>query len=134
MEIDDITGIIVDSAMKVHTAIGPGLLEGVYGICLTHELRKRGLRVEEQVVLAVKYDGIEIPSGYRLDLMVEGLVIVELKTVEKILDVHRAQLLSYLRMSGKTVGLLINFNVTHLRDGISRIVNSRHWTKAAAAK
>ena len=133
MEIDQITGIVVDSAMKVHTAIGPGLLEGVYEICLTHELRKRGLRVEQQVMLPVLYNGIEIPSGYRLDLIVEGLVIVELKSVEKVLDVHRAQLLSYLRMSGKTVGLLINFNVVHLRNGIAHIVNSRKRSMAAAA-
>jgi GxxExxY protein len=133
MEIDEITGTIVDSAMKVHTAIGPGLLEGVYEICLAHELQKRGLRVEQQVLLPVHYDGIEIPTGYRLDLLVEGLVVVELKSVDAVLNVHRAQLLSYLRMSRKTVGLLINFNVTHLKDGISRIVNSRHWTRAAAA-
>jgi GxxExxY protein len=133
MEIDEITGTIVDSAMKVHTAIGPGLLEGVYGICLAHELQKRGLRVEQQVLLPVHYDGIEIPTGYRLDLLVEGLVVVELKSVDAVLNVHRAQLLSYLRMSRKTVGLLINFNVTHLKDGISRIVNSHHWTRAAAA-
>jgi GxxExxY protein len=105
----------------------------VYEICLAHELQKRGLRVEQQVLLPVHYDGIEIPTGYRLDLLVEGLVVVELKSVDAVLNVHRAQLLSYLRMSRKTVGLLINFNVTHLKDGISRIVNSRHWTRAAAA-
>jgi GxxExxY protein len=123
MEVNQITGAIVDAAMKVHSLVGPGMLEGVYEICLSHELRKRGLRVAQQVLVPVRYDGIEIPSGYRIDLLVEDTVIVELKCVETVLAVHKAQLLSYLRMSDKRIGLLINFNVAHMRDGISRIGN-----------
>ncbi len=132
METNQITGAIVDAAMKVHSVVGPGMLEGVYEICLSHELRKRGLRVEQQVVVPVRYDGIEIPSGYRIDLLVEDTVIVELKCVEKILPVHKAQLLSYLRMSDKRIGLLMNFNVAHMRDGISRIGNFRGVRAASA--
>ena len=123
MNIDEITGAVVDSAMRVHTVLGPGLLESVYERCLRHELTKRGFRVESQVWVSVIYDGIEIEGGYRVDLVVEDCVIVELKVVDKILDIHRAQLLSYLKLSHKPVGLLINFNVVHLRDGIRRMVN-----------
>ena len=123
MEIDRITGIIVDAAMKVHTALGPGLLESVYESCLKHELMKRGLQVSSQVWLPVLYDGITIEGGYKMDLLVEDAVVVELKVVEQILEIHKAQLLSYLKLSGKKVGLLINFNQVHLRDGIRRLVN-----------
>ena len=123
MEIDQITGAIVDAAMKVHTALGPGLLESVYETCLKHELVKRGLKVNSQVWLPVLYDGITIEGGYKMDLLVEDEVIVELKVVEQILEIHKAQLLSYLKLSDKKVGLLINFNVVHLRDGIRRLVN-----------
>lgn len=124
MEIDQITGPIVDAAMKVHTALGPGLLESVYEKCLRHELVKRGFRVESQVWLPVIYDGIEVEGGYKIDLLVESQVIVELKVVEQVLEVHKAQLLSYLKLTDKRVGLLINFNVVHLRDGIRRLVNN----------
>ena len=123
MEIDQVTGAIVDAAMKVHTALGPGLLESVYETCLKHELAKRGLKVSSQVWLPVLYDGITIEGGYKMDLLVEDEVIVELKVVEQILEIHRAQLLSYLKLSDKKIGLLINFNVVHLRDGIKRLVN-----------
>ncbi len=124
MEIDQITGPIVDAAMKVHTALGPGLLESVYEKCLRHELVKRGFRVESQVWLPVIYDGIEVEGGYKIDLLVESQGIVELKVVEQVLEVHKAQLLSYLKLTDKRVGLLINFNVVHLRDGIRRLVNN----------
>jgi GxxExxY protein len=124
MDIDDITGAVVDCAMRVHTALGPGMLESVYEKCLRHELIKRGLRVQSQVWLPVWYDGVEIEGGYKIDLLVEDAVVVELKVVEKILEVHRAQLLSYLKLSNKRVGLLINFNVVHLRDGIKRLVST----------
>jgi len=100
------------------------LLESVYEKCLKHELTKRGLHVETQVWLAVIYDGIEIEGGYKIDLLVAGQVVVELKVVEQLMDIHKAQLLSYLKLSNKCVGLLINFNVVHLRDGIRRLVNS----------
>ncbi|MFZ0418927.1 MAG: GxxExxY protein [Candidatus Sulfotelmatobacter sp.] len=123
MDINEISGSVVDAAMKVHTALGPGLLESVYEKCLKHELAKRGLRVETQVWLPVVYDGVEIEGGYKIDLLVEGQVVVELKVVELTLEIHKAQLLSYLKLADKRVGLLINFNVVHLRDGIRRLVN-----------
>ncbi|MFA4987837.1 MAG: GxxExxY protein [Candidatus Brocadiia bacterium] len=118
-----VSGQIVDAAMKVHTSLGPGLLESTYEVCLCHELSKRGLQFECQTCLPVTYDGVRIDVGYRLDLLVEHEVIVELKAVEKATAVHEAQLLSYLKLSGCRVGLLINFNVVHLRDGIKRMVN-----------
>ncbi len=124
MDINEISGAVVDAAMKAHTALGPGLLESVYEKCLNHELTKRGFRVETQVWLPVIYDGVAIEGGYKIDLLVEGLVVVELKVVEHIPEVHKAQLLSYLKLADKRVGLLINFNVVHLRDGIRRLVNS----------
>lgn len=133
MEIDQITGTIVDSAMKVHSALGPGMLESVYEKCLTHELGKRGLKVQAQVWLPVLYDGVEIEGGYKIDLLVEDSVIVELKVVEHVLEVHKAQLLSYLKLSRKCVGLLINFNVVHLRDGIKRMVNTPKSSVSSAS-
>lgn len=109
--------------MKVHTALGPGLLESAYETCLAYELRQRSLGVETQVTLPVKYDGVKLNAGYRLDLLVESRVIVELKAIEKMTPLHEAQLLSYLKLSGCKVGLLINFNVERLKDGIKRIAN-----------
>ncbi len=123
MNIDQITGSIVDAAFRVHTALGPGLLESVYERCLRHELIKRGLRVESQIWLPVIYDQMVIEGGYRIDLLVEDQVIVELKVSEQLLQLHKAQLLSYLKLADKRVGLLINFNVIHLREGIKRLVN-----------
>ncbi len=122
MELNIITGKIIDAAMKVHTALGPGLLESAYEACLVHELKKIGLKVLSQVALPVCYDGIQIELGYRIDLLVQDTVIVELKAVDKVNPVHQAQLLSYLRLSNKPLGLLINFNTMHLRDGIKRII------------
>jgi len=130
VHVDAITGSIVDAAMKVHTALGPGLLESVYEKCLKHELIKRGLRVKSQIWVPVTYDGVEIEGGYKIDLLVDGQVIVELKVVEQLLEVHKAQLLSYLKLSKKQVGLLINFNVVHLRNGIRRLVN--HYQSSAS--
>lgn len=130
MDLNQISGSIVDAAMKVHTALGPGLLESVYEKCLKHELMKRGFTVESQVWLPVVYDGIEIEGGYKIDLLVEGQIVVELKVVEQVLEVHKAQLLSYLKLANKQVGLLINFNVVHLRDGIRRLVN--HFQSSAS--
>lgn len=129
MEINEITRAVIGCAMKVHSALGPGLLENAYEACLLHELRKQGLRVESQVTLPVLYDGIKIDLGYRLDLVIEGAVVVELKCVAELDAVHEAQLLSYLKLSGKNVGLLINFHVPHLRDGIKRLVSGRGWDK-----
>jgi GxxExxY protein len=129
MEINGITSEIIGSAMRAHTALGPGLLEKAYEACLLHELRKRGLRVSSQVELPVVYDGIRIDVGFRIDLLVEDLVIVELKACEAITPVFEAQLLSYLKLSGHPVGLLINFHVRHLRDGIKRFVEGKGWEK-----
>jgi len=109
--------------MKVHSALGPGLWESAYEACLLFELHKRGMKAAGQVELPVVYENVRIDAGYRIDLLVEDSVIVELKSVEKLLPIHQAQLLSYLKLSGKRVGLLIDFNVEHLRDGIKRMVN-----------
>ena len=118
-----ITRTIIGAALRVHSTLGPGLLESAYEACLAHELRTRQLRVAVQVPLPVLYDGIRIDVGYRLDLLVEDQVLVELKAVAKLLPIHHAQVLSYLRLGGYKVGLLINFHVPRLADGIRRIVN-----------
>jgi GxxExxY protein len=123
MDLRRITGQVVDSAMKVHSALGPGLLESAYQVCVVHELRKRGFGVIPELPLPVVYDGIKLDAGYKIDLLVEGAVVVELKAVTKLLPVHEAQLLSYLKLSGHRVGLLINFHVIHLKNGITRMVN-----------
>jgi GxxExxY protein len=127
--INDITGSIVNSAMKVHSVLGPGLLESAYQACLAHELRTRGLEVATQVGLPLIYEGQRLELGYRMDLVVESRVVVEVKSVEAIHPIHHAQLLSYMRLSGLPVGLLINFNVLHLRDGIKRMVDGDDWQK-----
>ncbi len=121
--INALTSQVIRAAMKVHTALGPGLLENAYRACLTHELRRNGLKVQAEVLLPVHYDGITVDLGYRIDLLVEDQVVVELKAVEAVLPVHKSQLLSYLRLSNKRVGLLINFHTDRLKNGISRIVN-----------
>jgi GxxExxY protein len=123
MDLKKVTGQVVDAAMKVHSALGPGLLEKAYQVCLLHELRKRGLRVLPEVSLPVIYDGIRIDAGFKIDLLVEDAVIVELKAVSKLLPLHEAQLLSYLKLSGFKIGLLVNFHVIHLKNGITRMVN-----------
>jgi GxxExxY protein len=127
--INRITGAVISAAMKVHSLLGPGLLESAYGACLAHELRKQGIGVAQQVGLPVIYDGERIELGYRIDMIVEDLVIVEIKSVEAVNPVHQAQLLSYLRLSGRNVGLLINFHVAHLRDGIKRMVDGKDWER-----
>jgi len=119
--IDQIAKIIVDAAFRVHTALGPGLLESVYEQCLCHELRKRKVHFQSQVNLPIAYDDIRIDSGLRLDLLVDDQVVVELKAVERLLPLFEAQLLTYLKLSGKRLGLLINFNVPVIRNGIRRI-------------
>jgi GxxExxY protein len=123
MQPNAISGEVVDAAIKVHSALGPGLLEGAYHACLVHELRKRGLKVRSQVLVPVAYDGIRINVGYRIDVLVENCVVVELKAVAKLLPIHDAQLLSYLKLSEHRIGLLLNFHVVRMRDGIKRIVN-----------
>ena len=128
--INHITRQIIASAMRVHTALGPGLLESAYHACVLYELRKSGLKVDSQVGLPVVYQGERIELGYRIDLIVGDVVIVEIKCVDAINPVHRAQLLSYMRLSGRSVGLLINFQVVHLRDGLTRMVDGYEWQKA----
>ena len=123
MAINDVTGAVVDAALKVHSVLGPGLLESAYEACLAYELRKRGREVTMQFELPVMYDEIRIDLGYRVDLLVEGSVVVELKTVSKLLPVHEAQLLSYLKLGDFRAGLLINFHAGRLKDGIKRMVN-----------
>ena len=113
--------------MKVHSLLGPGLLESAYQACLAHELRGRGFEVAIEVPLPVVYEGQKLEVGYRIDLVVEGRVVVEVKSVEAIHPIHKAQLLSYMRLSGIGVGLLINFNVLCLRNGIKRMVDGREW-------
>lgn len=124
MDINKISGEIVDAAIKVHSSLGPGLLESAYEACLKHELTKRGIKTESQVTLPITYDGIKIDAGYRIDLLVEDTVIIELKAVSELIPIHEAQLLSYLKLSKKPLGLLINFNVLRLKDGIKRMVNN----------
>jgi GxxExxY protein len=119
---EDLTGRIIGAAMRVHTALGPGLLESVYEACLAHELAAIALGVQRQVELPVEYGGIRIDAGFRIDLLVDRRVVVELKAVERVLPIHEAQLLTYLRLSGLHTGLLLNFNVTRLTDGITRRV------------
>jgi len=126
MHIDEInvrSGLVVDAAMRVHTALGPGLMEGAYEACLAYELRKRGLRVLVQHPLPLVYDGVWIELGYRVDLLVDDVIVVELKAIAKLLPIHDAQLLSYLKLSERRVGLLINFHTQHLKDGIKRMLN-----------
>ena len=121
----DLTEMIIRAAMRVHTALGPGLLESAYEACLVHELLKAGLSARSQVELPVIYDGLTLDIGYRIDVLVENLVIIELKAVDTVLPIHKAQLISYLKLSGNDVGLLINFNVLQLRDGIERFLRPR---------
>ena len=123
MNINDVSGQIVDASIRVHSVLGPGLLEAAYQLCLTHELRKRGLDVRREVITPIRYDGITLKAGYRIDLLVEGAVVVETKSVAKLVPIHEAQLLSHLRLGDYRLGLLINFNVVLLKDGIVRIVN-----------
>jgi GxxExxY protein len=123
MRMNDVTQNVIHAAMNVHTALGAGLLEKAYDPCFCYELAKTGTQFKRQVRLPVKYHNVRIDCAYRVDFLVEDRVIVELKAVERLLPVHRAQVLSYLKLSGMTLGLLINFNVPHLRHGIQRIVN-----------
>ena len=125
--INVITAAIIGAGMKVHSALGPGLLESAYEACLAYELRKSGFDVKTQVELPVIYEGVRIDLGYRIDILVNDLVIVELKCVEKLAPVHEAQIISYLRLSKKNVGLMLNFHVRHLRDGIKRFVEGTDW-------
>ncbi len=123
MNPEEISGQVVDAAYQIHSRLGPGLLESVYEALMIHELVKRGLRVERQVPVPLSYDGVVIDLAFRADLLVADTLIVELKSVDALTTIHRKQLLTYLKVSGKPVGLLINFNASLIRDGIVRLVN-----------
>jgi GxxExxY protein len=121
-DVERVGKVVIDAAYRVHTALGPGLLESVYETTVGHVLRQRGLLVETQIVLPILFEGERLESGLRLDMRVESCVLVELKAVEIMNPVYEAQLLTYLRLSGIRLGFLINFNVPHLKDGIKRMV------------
>jgi GxxExxY protein len=122
-ELDSLTRRIIGGAIEVHRHLGPGLLESAYEACLAFELRELGLKVEQQRALPVVYKGVKLDCGYRLDLVVDERVVVEVKAIEQLAPIHEAQLLSYLRLSGIHVGLLINFHARMLKQGLKRIVN-----------
>ncbi len=123
MDIEEIGRQIIDAVVKVHKSLGPGLLESAYQNCLAYELRQRGLDVKCEVPQPVKYENLQIDAGYRLDMLVENVVIIENKTVEKVLPIHEAQLLTYLKLKDCRLGYLINWNVPLIRNGIHRMVN-----------
>ena len=122
-QLNNLSGQVIGAAIKVHSALGSGILESAYEACLAYELKQRRIHIESQVALPIIYDGQKIDAGYRIDLLVENSLIVELKAVEMINNIHKTQLLSYLKLSDLRLGLLINFNVPRLKEGIHRIVN-----------
>jgi GxxExxY protein len=119
--IDEVAREIVDAAFRLHVALGPGLLESVYEACMCRELSRRDIPFEKQIEVPIIYEGVRLESEFRLDLLVDDLVIVELKAVDELLELHKAQLLTYLKLARKRVGLLINFNVVKIKDGIRRL-------------
>jgi GxxExxY protein len=121
-DLEKLASIVVDAGLKVHRALGPGLLESAYEHCLSHELQARGLSVGRQVLLPIMYDGARLDAGYRLDLLVGHEIVVEVKTVDALLPVHHAQLLTYLRLSGCRIGFLMNFHVRLFKQGLRRMV------------
>jgi GxxExxY protein len=123
---NELSSIIIGAAIEVHTQLGPGLLESVYETCLYYELKEIGLKVERQVNLPVKYKNLSLDSGLRLDMIVQDKVIIELKAVQELCDVHVAQTLTYLKLTDLKLGLLINFNEARLKHGLRRIVNNMH--------
>jgi GxxExxY protein len=129
---NEIGTVILGAALKVHSVVGPGLLESAYEACLLYELEKLRLGVRRQIAIPIRYEDLSIDNGYRIDLLVEDRVVVELKVVESILPVHRAQLLSYLRLDGFRLGYLLNFHVPHMRDGIVRLVNGSRPSASSA--
>jgi len=122
--LDEITGIVVDACVKLHKSVGPGLLESIYEVILTRDLERRGLRVERQIPISFEYDGLRFEDALRADILVESLVVVELKSVERLLPVHPKQVLTYLRLLKLPVGLLVNFGAPTMKEGLHRIVNN----------
>jgi len=123
MQLNQITGMIVQSAIRVHSILGPGLLESAYRACLRHDLTRKGLSVESELPVPIIFDGLVLDVGYRMDLLVENIVIVEVKAIRRLTEVHEAQLLSHLKLSSRVAGLLINFHVYRLKQGIKRMLN-----------
>ena len=123
MNREQVFSMVLDSAFKVHTALGPGLLESSYEECLYYELNKLGIRVEKQKPLPLIYEDVKLNIGYRVDLMVDNQIIVEIKSVDSLSNLHMAQILTYLKLSDSKLGLLVNFNVQHLKNGIKRVIN-----------
>ena len=123
MDENQLSKIIVDCCYRIHKKLGPGLLESVYLEVLIYELKKAGLRCEKEIIIPVRYDEITLDLGFRADLIIEGLVIIELKSVEKVQPVHKKQVTTYLKLTGMKLGLLVNFNVNLIKDGIERVVN-----------
>jgi GxxExxY protein len=123
MDYEAVARDIVDTAIRVHTRVGPGMLESAYEACIEYELTKRALAVKKQVPLSLRYEEILLDVGYRVDLLVEDAIVIELKSVRELLPIHKAQLLSYLRAGDYRLGFLLNFNTIHMRDGIKRVVN-----------
>lgn len=122
MDIERIFKSILDCSFKIHSALGPGLLESAYNECLFHELEQSGYRVEKQKPLPLIYGDVKLDAGYRIDLFVENCIVIEIKSVDALADIHLAQILTYLKLSGCKLGLLVNFNVVHLREGIKRVI------------
>jgi len=120
---NEISKVIVDAAIQAHRALGPGLFESVYEVVLSHELSKRGLKVERQVRIPIEYDGLQFDEGFRADIIVEGKVILELKSVDTLVALHRKQIQTYLRLTGLKLGFLLNFGAALMKDGIVRAVN-----------
>jgi len=134
MDIEEIAKAIVDSTIKVHRALGPGLLESAYQQCLAYELRKRGLRVDCEVTLPIVYDGQKIDAGYRVDMLIGDCIIVENKAVDQILPIHQAQLLTYLKLHDCRLGFMLNWNVRLMKDGIKRMVNNYDYKTGPGPK
>lgn len=132
--LNGITGEVVDASYKVHTSLGPGLLESVYEAVLARDLERRGLNVKRQVPVSFEYEGLRFSEAFRVDLLIESRVIVEIKSVEKLARVHPKQLLTYLRLLKLPVGLLINFGATHLNEGLKRIVNTPSCDRTPALR
>jgi GxxExxY protein len=124
LELEEVAKLIVDSAIKVHHALGPGLLESAYQECLAYELRKHGLQIGCEVSLPLKYDGLRIDAGYRVDMIVEKCILIENKTVDHLAPIHEAQLLTYLKLMDYRIGFLLNWNVVLMKNGIKRMVNN----------
>ena len=124
---NEVSHDIIGAALKVHSELGPGLLESTYEACLAFELREAGHHVETQVQLPVIYHDVHLEVGYRIDMVVDGLVVVEIKSIDAVAPIHEAQLMSYMKLSGRSLGLLINFNVLHLKEGIKRRVLGTNW-------